>query len=177
MQLSELPLDELTVVRIGGGCEAAPIRQEAEPLPVLVHIHLVEEVHNLLGLGQLSELLRRAAVGQKVVDGLLVLLPDPLGQRYGPVAGGMGPHGEQYIEPAHPLVARDRIHVGVTAHVAHVEVAGQSRVGEDHHELGPIVPIRLKYPGLIPALLPLGLYLRGPARHITNLLARNIVFI
>jgi len=165
-QLAELPLDEHLVVRPHRGGEAPPVAHETEALPVLIHVHLVEELHDLHGVLQRVEHVHRAGVAAKVVDGLLVPPGDAGGQAYRAVAGGVGSHREHDVVTFQTLEAGDGVHVGEAAHVPDVQISGHARVGEDQHELGPAVVLDLVDARGVPTLLPLRLYLAGPCGHL-----------
>ncbi len=171
-ELAELPLDELAVLGMGGAGEAPPVGQEAEAAPVLLHVHLVEELHHGQRVGELGYDVLGAAVAAQVVDHVLVARGHALGQADGAVAGGMRADGEEHVVPLHALVPRDIIHVGEPAHVPDVQVASDTGVGEDDHELLALVPVRLVDPLGVPAFLPLGLDVGGAGQHSFTLVRR-----
>ena len=171
LQLGELPLDELPIVGIQGAGEPPPVGEEAEPLPIVVLIDVVEEVHHIHGLLELVDLLLGASVPQKIVDGLLVLPGDLAGEGDGPVPGGMGPHGEEDVVSGHPLVPAEGVGVRVSPEMSNMEVSGKTRVCEDQHELGfPVLPLGLVQFLLSPFGLPLLLHLGVVAAHLFTFL-------
>ena len=150
----ELPLYELAVVRVQGAGEPPPVSKEAESLPVLVDVHVVEELDDGHRLLELGDLVLRASVPEEVIYGLLVPAGDLGGEADASVAGGMGAHGEEDVVARHALVSADGVDVRVAAQMSDVEIPRDAGVGEYDHELGLAVnPLGLVEARLLPACL------------------------
>ena len=155
-QLPHLPLDELRVIWVDGARKAPPIRHEAEPLPVVVDVHLIEEPNDLRWIGELGNRLFVAAVRPQHLYGRDISPLNALRERYRSVACRVRANWEEHLVTGHHLVANDSVREGVSSHVADMKISRHSGVGENHEELLLALDRhRLVDLGVVPGFAPL----------------------
>ncbi|OQC23181.1 MAG: hypothetical protein BWX71_02149 [Deltaproteobacteria bacterium ADurb.Bin072] len=123
------------IIRVAGGELATPVITETHAFELGLHV-----LHILVG----PFLRVHAARDGRVLGGH---------------AEGVPAHGMEHVESFHLLVASHDIADGVVSHMAHVDPPG--RIGKHLEEivlLSPRVDVHLEKPGVLPDLLPLGLY-------------------